>query len=111
MTSHAATMPSAAPLIVDRDISGAARLLAGFRHLPRIDPRVELIGTDECKIRGSLLQGGALAVRLFRDFGSVVVADMRIERGDKHQALTQVAVDTRAVRLDAHCAEPVEVRA
>ena len=60
---------------------------------------------------GGLLQRGALLVRLLRDLGRLVVADVRVEAGDEHERVLQVALDHRAVRLDALGALVVEAHA
>ena len=53
----------------------------------------------------------ALAVRLLRDLGRLVVADVRVERRDQHQRALEQLGDALAVGLDAARAVRVEARA
>src|SRR5215472_10062510 len=59
------------------------------------------LGGDVAKLDGGLAQADMLLVCGFRDFGRIVVADLRREGGYEHQRIVDVTVDGFAVRLDA----------
>src|SRR5919197_5878172 len=54
-------------------------------HLLGPDPLVELLGGDQPELHRGLLQRLVLLVRLLGDLRCVVVADVRVERGEQHQ--------------------------
>src|SRR2546427_11981212 len=91
------------------------RLPSGFasgdllsRHCFRADPLVELLGAHVAQREGRLFQGGALLVRLLGDLRGLVVADMRVERGDEHERVLQQLGDALAPRLDSRRAMVAE---
>ncbi len=75
--------------------------LLGAEHLLWADPLVKLGGLDEAQLDRGLPQRAALLVRVLRDPGRLVVADMRIQRGHQHERPVQQLRDPRAIRLDA----------
>src|SRR5207248_1111185 len=77
----------------------------------RPDPLIELLGSDESELECSFLQRGSFLVRRLGDLRRLVVADVRIERGDQHQRLAHQLPDPLAVGLDSHGAVVVEAPA
>src|SRR5215472_19008696 len=77
-------------------------------HLLRPHPLLELLLRDVAERDGRLLEGGAFAMRLLRDRGGLVVADVRIERRDEHQRALKQLTDALAVGLDATRAVLIE---
>src|SRR3954463_6551199 len=73
----------------------------GLGHRRRLDPAVEIFCPDEAERKRRFAQRRAVAMRLERDLRRVLVADVRVECGDEHERLLDVALDARAVRLDA----------
>src|SRR5688500_10384517 len=53
-------------------------------YLLRADPAVEVLRLHQAQLHRRLLEGGALLVGGLGDLGRVVVADVRVERGDQH---------------------------
>src|SRR6266513_4143469 len=70
-------------------------------HLLRPNPLVELFRRDVPQRERGRLERGALPVRLLRDLRRLVVADVRVERGDEHERILQELGDALAPRLDA----------
>ena len=66
-----------------------------------LHPLVELLRADVAQRERGVAQRRALAMRLLGDRRGLVVADVRVERGDQHQRALHQLGDARAVRLDA----------
>src|SRR5258708_40037665 len=64
-------------------------------------PLLELLGRDVAQRERRLLEGGSFLVRLLRDLRGLVVADVRVERGDEHEGILQELGDALAPRRDA----------
>src|SRR5882672_10452867 len=88
-----------------------AAILTGLAdHGLRPDPLVELLRCHIAERERRLLQGRAFLVRLLRDLRRLVVADVRVERGDEHERVPQQLLDALAPGLDAGRAVLVEPR-
>ena len=72
------------------------------------DPLVELLGGYEAEGHGGFFEAGGLLVSFFCDLCGFVVADMRVQRGDEHEGIFNIAFDDWEVRLDADGAVVVE---
>ena len=70
-------------------------------HRVGAHPAVEVRRAHVAQRERGLAQRGALAVRLLRDLGGAVVADVRRERGHQHERALDQLADARLVRLDA----------
>jgi hypothetical protein len=70
-------------------------------HFLGLDPLVKVLSLNQAQCQGGFLEGSALGVSLLGDFRRVVVANVRIERSNQHQALLHQLVDAGGVRLDA----------
>lgn len=82
-----------------------------LQHLLRPYPFVELRFVQVAQLQRRGAQGGAFGVGLLGDFGGLVVADVRVQRGDQHQAALQQVGHALGVRLQAGDAMLVEVAA
>src|SRR5690606_12697511 len=81
-----------------------SRLLHGFRA----HPPVELLIAEVAEFQRSFSQGAAFGVGLFGDLRGLVVADMRVQCRNQHQAALQVLGHALAIRLHAGDAVAVE---
>src|SRR5262245_36256540 len=70
-------------------------------HRLGLDPAVEVFRLHVAEGERGLAQGSAFLVRLLRDLGGAVVADVRGKRRDQHQRALEQLADARRVRLDA----------
>lgn len=83
-------------------------LVKRMNHIFGTNPLVEVFGTDIAEAKSFFLEGSTVAVCCIRDFGSLVVADVGIERRDEHQGVIQQFLDTWVVGLDTRYAVDVE---
>lgn len=70
-------------------------------HVLGTDPLVKLLGGEEVKGEGSLLEGGSLLVGLFSGGSSIVVTNVGIKGGDEHEGLLHDGTNTGFIGLDA----------
>src|SRR5690349_13180252 len=77
-------------------------------HRRRLHPAVEVRAAHVTERERRFAKRGALAMRLLRDLGRAVVADVRRERGHEHERALEQRRDARRVRLDAARAVLVE---
>src|SRR5687767_10108444 len=70
-------------------------------HRVGAHPAVEVLRAYVTERKRGVAQRAALAVRLLRDLGRAVVADVRRERGDQHERALEKLADAWLVRLDA----------
>src|SRR6266446_702869 len=66
-------------------------------HLARVDDLVEARLVDITGLERGLFQAQVCVVRLVRDFGRLVIADHRAERGHQHQRAADHLVDALLV--------------
>lgn len=64
-----------------------------LEHVLRADEGVELRFGEESERNSGLLEGDIFRVRLFGDFGGVIVPDMRVQGRYQHQGIVQVIFD------------------
>ena len=83
-------------------------LVKRMNHIFGTNPLVEVFGTDIAEAKSFFLEGSAVSVCCIRDFGSLVVADVGIERRDEHQGVIQQFLDTWVVGLDTRDTVDVE---
>lgn len=70
----------------------------GLDHVFRAHPGVELLVCEELELRdGGLAERKPVLVCILCDLGCVVVSDVGVERGDKHQRRGHVCIDLLAV--------------
>lgn len=75
-------------------------VLLGTDHRLRLHPLVELRLSEISQLERGLLQCQTLLVGVLGNGGSLVIADMRIERSHQHQRVIHELADPLGVRLD-----------
>src|SRR5579883_3006972 len=71
-------------------------------HGLRPHPPVEVLGREQAKRHSGFFERRAFLMSLLSHLGGIVIADMRIQRGDQHQAVLQIGGDARAFRIDTN---------
>ena len=74
---------------------------SGMGHLGGADGGVKFLAGEVPEFDGGGAQRGVLFVGGLGDLGRLVVADLLVERGDKHQRIVEEMSDPFAVRFDA----------
>ena len=82
--------------------------LFGADHVFRLDFLIEFFGGEESEGHGGLFECAVFFECFLRHLRRVVVADVRVERGDQHQRVVQVVFDIVFIRFDADGAVFVE---